>query len=61
MAEQKKYVDPGWPHVADEHDHPVTELVASRAGALSPFGEDTVFPVEADTLPYAHPVTVVNR
>lgn len=61
MAQQNSYVDPGWPAVADEGDHPVTELVAARAGSLSPFGEDTAFPVPVETLPYVHPVTVINR
>jgi hypothetical protein len=58
-AQKTKYVDPGWP-TEDPDDHAVSELVADRAGALSPFGE-VVFPVPADGLPYVHPVTVVNR
>ena len=38
----------------------LSELVADRVGALSPFGE-TTFPLPADELPYLHPVTVVNK
>jgi hypothetical protein len=58
-AQNTGYVDPGWP-TTDPHDHAVSELVADRTGALSPFGE-VVFPVPAADLPYVHPVTVVNR
>ena len=58
-AQTTGYVDPGWP-TTDPEDHAVSELVADRTGALSPFG-DVVFPVPADDLPYVHPVTVVNR
>lgn len=54
-----RYVDNGWP-TRDPEDHPVSELASDRVGALSPFGT-LVFPVPAATLPYIHPVTVVNR
>jgi len=57
---KKSYVDNGWPEVADG-DHAVTELAASRAGNLSPYGEDVEFPLPAEKLPYRHPYTVVNR
>jgi hypothetical protein len=57
---KKPYVDNGWPQVADG-EHAVTELSATRAGNLSPFGEETVFPVPATELPYVHPQTVINR
>ncbi|NLU82422.1 hypothetical protein [Rhodococcus sp. HNM0569] len=62
MANKAKnsYVDPGWPKL-DDGDHAVTELSSTRSGALSPFGEDTEFPLPVDTLPYAHPHTVINR
>lgn len=50
-------VDPYWP---SGEDHPVSELASDRQGSLSPFG-DEVFPVPAETLPYRHPVTVINR
>lgn len=54
-----RYVDNGWP-TRDPDDHPVSELASDRVGPLSPFGT-LVFPVPASTLPYIHPVTVVNR
>lgn len=57
---KKHYVDPGWPVTDGEDDHPVSELAADRAGALSPFGELS-FPLPSDDLPYVHPVTVVNK
>ena len=62
MADKKKsaYVDPGWPEVA-EGDHAVTELSSTRSGGLSPYGEDTEFPVPVEQLPYTHPHTVINR
>jgi hypothetical protein len=34
---------------------PVSELVSERAGPLSPFGEDTEFPLPADKVAYVHP------
>lgn len=60
-AEKNKgrYVDPGWP-TTDPDDHAVSELVADRTGSLSPFG-DVTFPLPAESLPYLHPVTVVNK
>jgi hypothetical protein len=54
-----RYVDNGWP-TTDPNDHAVSELVADRTGAMSPFGEIT-FPVPADDLPYLHPITLINR
>jgi prolyl-tRNA editing enzyme YbaK/EbsC (Cys-tRNA(Pro) deacylase) len=59
-AKKSPYVDPGWPSVADG-EHAVTELSSARAGGLSPFGEDTEFPLPVDRLPYMHPRTVINR
>lgn len=56
---KQRYVDNGWP-TRDPEDHPVSELAADRVGPLSPFGELT-FPVPPSTLPYIHPVTVVNK
>ena len=57
MAHKRaKGVDPTWP----DGDHPVTETNADRQGSLSPFG-DIEFPVPSETLPYIHPVTVINR
>ncbi len=58
--QKDRYVDPGWPALDGEDDHPISELAADRTGALSPFGELT-FPLPADEIPYTHPVTVVNR
>lgn len=54
-----RYIDNGWP-TRDPEDHPVSELASDRVGALSPFGA-LVFPVPASSLPYIHPVTVINR
>ena len=59
VADKKQYVDNGWPEVA-EGEHAVSELVSNRAGAMSPFGE-TTFPLPVESLPYLHPVTVVNK
>ena len=61
VADKNKihYVDTGWPEVSGD-DHAVSELATDRTGALSPFGE-LAFPVPAETLPYTHPVTVVNK
>lgn len=56
----KPYVDNGWPEMANG-DHAVTELSSTRSGGLSPYGEDTEFPLPADQLPYVHPHTIVNR
>jgi hypothetical protein len=52
--------DPRWPAESYEGGHAVSELASDRQGSLSPFGEEE-FPVPAETLPYVHPVTVVNR
>lgn len=57
---KKGYVDPGWPKL-DHGNSAVTELSSTRAGGLSPFGEDTEFPLPVEDLPYVHPQTVVNR
>lgn len=62
MANVKKkgYVDAGWPSDIPEGQHAVTELVASSAGALSPYG-DLELPLDPSTLSYVHPHTVINR
>ena len=57
---KQHYVDPGWPETADG-DHAVTELSSTRSGGLSPFGEDTTFPLPVESLPYIHPYTVITR
>jgi hypothetical protein len=54
-----KGTDPTWPEPS-AGEMVVSELVTDRQGSLSPFGEVT-FPVPAGSLPYQHPVTVVNR
>lgn len=62
MADVKKsYVDPGWPQNLEAGEHVITEFVAHVAGATSPYGIDTVFPVDAQELPYVHPYTKVNK
>ena len=43
------------------HTRACDRTVVDRAGGLSPFGEDTEFPLPAESLPYAHPHTVINR
>lgn len=50
--------DPWWPEV--DGGHPVTELMSPVQGASSPFGE-VEFPLPADSLPYEHPRTEINR
>jgi hypothetical protein len=52
-------IDPAWPHIEGEK-HPVSELATDVQGALSPFG-DIAFPLDAESLPYTHPVTEINR
>ena len=57
-SQKTRYIDNGWP-TRDPEDHPVSVLASPLVGALSPF-VDVTFPQPADTLPYVHPVTVVN-
>jgi hypothetical protein len=54
---KKDRIDPAWPKVPDGQ-HPVSEFLADKQGALSPFG-DTTFPL--DTVPYTHPETRINK
>ena len=51
-------IDPQWPADDDHGNHPVSELVADRQGALSPYG-DLTFPLES--VPYTHPETKINK
>ena len=51
-------IDPHWPADDDHGNHPVSELVADRQGALAPWG-DLVFPL--DSVPYTHPQTEINK
>ncbi|MCF6506163.1 hypothetical protein E9549_01875 [Blastococcus sp. MG754426] len=53
-------VEPTWGE-SDGGGPPITELSASVAGGLSPFGEDHGFPLPADRLRYAHPTDKPNR
>jgi hypothetical protein len=59
VARRTDRIDPTWPSWSED-DHPVSELAAPQQGALSPFGE-LIFPLPADTLPYQHPHTEINR
>ncbi|QUG99913.1 hypothetical protein HUO13_03025 [Saccharopolyspora erythraea] len=56
---KKDRIDPSWPKVGDG-EHPVSEFLADKQGALSPFG-DTSFPLSTETVPYTHPVTKINK
>lgn len=56
---KNSHVSQGWP-VVEPGDHAVTEILARYTGADSPFGE-IEFPVDPATLPYVHPVTVINK
>jgi hypothetical protein len=51
-------IDPNWPADDDHGKHPVSELVADRQGALSPYG-DLTFPLP--DVGYVHPVTEINK
>lgn len=56
--DKPKGVDPTWPDTAGGQ-HAVTELVAARQGSLSPYGDETSFPLPKTS--YVHPHTVINR
>ena len=53
-------VEPTWGE-SDGGGPPITELSASVAGGLSPFGEDHDFPLPPSRLRYAHPTDKPNR
>ena len=57
---RSKGVDPTWPEVPGDDNHPVSEFNTDRQGALSPFGE-LEFPLPSGEIPYVHPTTVINR
>ncbi|MBE9374045.1 hypothetical protein IQ251_06245 [Saccharopolyspora sp. HNM0983] len=61
MAGKSKHerIDPSWPKLPDPKDA-VSEFVSDKQGALSPFGE-LAFPMSAETVPYEHPVTEINK
>ena len=50
-------IDPNWPNLP-EGQHPLTELLGTVQGNMSPFG-DLEFPL--DQVPYEHPVTEINK
>ncbi|GAA4852227.1 hypothetical protein [Saccharopolyspora rosea] len=56
---KKDRIDPSWPQPGNG-EHPVSEFLADKQGALSPFG-DVTFPLTEDSVPYEHPVTQINR
>ncbi len=64
MAKRKEknahLVEPTWGE-SDTGGPPLTELSASTAGPLSPFGEDHSFPLPPERLRYAHPTDKPNR
>lgn len=51
-------IEPTWPETPDGQ-HAVTEIVATRQGSLSPYGDETEFPWKRTS--YIHPRTVINR
>jgi hypothetical protein len=53
-------VEPTWGE-SDDGGPPLTELSASVAGPLSPFGQDAHFPLPLERLRYAHPTDKPNR
>jgi hypothetical protein len=53
-------VEPTWGQ-SDDGGPPLTELSASVAGPLSPFGQDHSFPLPVEALRYAHPTDKPNR
>ncbi|WP_104526408.1 hypothetical protein [Blastococcus atacamensis] len=53
-------VEPTWGE-SEDGGPPLTELSASVAGSLSPFGQDHSFPLPAERIRYAHPTDKPNR
>ena len=47
--------------VREDGGPPLTELSASVAGGLSPFGQDHDFPMPVELVRYAHPTDKPNR
>lgn len=56
----KRQIEPSW-IVTDDGGSPLTELLAESQGSLSPFGEDTTFPLPISALKYQHPTDKPNR
>ena len=59
-AKNVHLVEPTWGE-SEGGGPPLTELSASVAGPLSPFGEDAIFPLPVEMLSYAHPTDKPNR
>jgi len=59
-AKNGHLVEPTWGE-SEGGGPPLTELSASVAGPLSPFGEDNNFPLPLDRISYAHPTDKPNR
>ena len=59
-AKNAHLVEPTWGE-SDDGGPPLTELSASVAGPLNPFGEDNFFPLPLERLRYAHPTDRPNR
>ena len=59
-AKNPHLVEPTWGE-SDDGGPPLTELSASVAGPLSPFGQDHAFPMPVEFLRYAHPTDKPNR
>ena len=53
-------VEPTWGE-SEGGGPPLTELSASVAGGLSPFGQDHDFPMPVELVRYAHPTDKPNR
>jgi hypothetical protein len=53
-------VEPTWGE-SEDGGPPLTELSASVAGGLSPFGQDHDFPMPVELVRYAHPTDKPNR
>jgi hypothetical protein len=59
-AKNAHLVEPTWGR-SDDGGPPLTELSASVAGSLSPFGEDHSFPLPPGRIRYVHPTDKPNR
>lgn len=59
-AKNAHLVEPTWGE-SEGGGPPLTELSASVAGPLNPFGEDHFFPLPPERLRYAHPTDKPNR
>jgi hypothetical protein len=59
-AKNAHLVEPTWGE-SEGGGPPLTELSASVAGPLSPFGQDHSFPLPPERLMYAHPTDKPNR